>query len=464
MSIAPDSPRSSSSTQGSTGAAASPTSRGAGSEPLASVMPSRTPHRCFGFEAADFEVEVRNLRFEPLADPRALGHLRAVANLHRADGSLVRNLLTAPLPEPIPIGEFRRIPFGLNIPTFAGDYELRYGIQAVTEGSVPRPVPIATEPAKVLVKNTIFEAFVELINACNFRCTFCPQTILQRKQRPMDFELATKIVKDLTDMEHHHPIRVHLLGEPLLYPRFFDFVDMAHDHGQRISLATNGSRFDQRNIEGLLRTRLDEMVISLNTPEEELYNEQRGTRVPYEEYIGGVTDMVAALVRHGGPPKTRINILYDVERADDPEEQGRVRRIANEWISVVREVSGRQLPDAEETVYLDPSGTTLMDLYDGLQLQWTIYHNWGEGAANDEHFCEFPWKHLGILVDGHATACCVDTEGEISLGNAREQTVEEIWNGPELNRLREGFLKGEAVEPRCQRCDVRHDKRAYFPE
>ena len=285
MSIAPDSPQSSSSAGSSTGStgeprskAASPVSRATGSEPLASVMPVATPNRCFGFESADFEVEVRNLRFEPLADPRSVGHLQAVANLHRADGSFVRNLLTAQLPEPIPIGHHRRIPFGMNIPTFAGDYEVRYGIQALAEGNVPRPVPIATEPAKILVKNTIFEAFVELINACNFRCTFCPQTILQRKQRPMDFDLATKIVKDLTDMEHHHPIRVHLLGEPLLYPRFFDFVDMAHDHGQRISLATNGSRFDQRNIDGLLRTRLDEMVDPLRYTDEPSSTHDSGNR------------------------------------------------------------------------------------------------------------------------------------------------------------------------------------------
>jgi len=442
----------------------SPASTGASSKPLASVVATSVPDPCFGFEAAHFEVELGNRGFEQLANPTAFRRLEAVANLHRLDGSLVSNLLRSGLPEAVPIGETRRLPFGAHIPTFAGDYEVRFGINRVGDSALPVPIPIAAEPARIEVKNTIFEAFVELINACNFRCTFCPQTVLKREQRPMDFELANKILKDLADMGHHHPIRVHLLGEPLLYPKFFEFVDAAHDLGQRISLATNGSRFSQKNIDGLLRTGLDEMVISLNTPEEELYNEQRGTRVPYEEYISGVTDMVSALVRHGGPPRTRINVLYDVERSEDPEEQARVRRIANEWIQVVREVSGRKLPDAEEVVHLDPTGTTLMDLYDGIQLQWTIYHNWGEGAAAKEHFCEFPWKHLGILVDGQATACCVDTEGEIQLGNVYEQSVEEIWNGPVLGRLREGFLRGEAVEPRCQRCDVRHDSKAYFPQ
>lgn len=55
-----------------------------------------------------------------------------------------------------------------------------------------------------------------------------------------------------------------------------------------------------------------------------------------------------------------------------------------------------------------------------------------------------------ILVDGQATACCVDAEGEICLGNAREQTVEEIWEGEVLTLMRYAFWNElRATEPRC---------------
>jgi hypothetical protein len=39
---------------------------------------------------------------------------------------------------------------------------------------------------------------------------------------------------------------------------------MTHDHGQTILLAANGLRFQAKNIDGIFRTRLDRMVISLN--------------------------------------------------------------------------------------------------------------------------------------------------------------------------------------------------------
>jgi MoaA/NifB/PqqE/SkfB family radical SAM enzyme len=429
---------------------------------VAEMAAIRAPERAWGFETAAFQLRVRNLGLAELSRSDSLGRLFASADLHRADGTFVRTLARRPFPRPVLVGGAEVFDVALDVKAFAGDYEVRWGLQR-ENGAGLEALPVGAPSTPVRVENTIFEAFVELINACNFRCTFCPQTTLQRKQRPMAFELATKVVRDLAEMGHHHPIRCHLLGEPLLYPRFFDFVEATHGMGQRLLLATNGSRFQERNVEGIFRSRLDEMLVSLNTPEEELYNAQRGTRVPYAEYLAGITRMVSELVRRGPPPATRINILYERARAEDPQEQARVRRIADDWIGVVRSVSGRALPDAQEAVHLDPTRTALLRLCEGLDLQWTPYHNWGEGGPPAEHFCVFPWKQLAVLVDGQATMCCVDAEGEIRLGDANVQTIAEIWNGPKLQRLREGFLRQTAFHPRCRRCDVRHEIGEFFP-
>jgi radical SAM protein with 4Fe4S-binding SPASM domain len=426
----------------------------------ARIVVRGAPAYVWSYDTQEFEVEVENDRLPELAAPDASHRVVAEVDLHRTDGTWLRRVASRPLPEPVAVGERRRFRPAFDIRAFAGDYELRLALRSVQS---PNPAPLAVGSTPLRVKNTIHDAFIELINACNFRCTFCPQTTLQRKQRPMDFELATKVVRDLADMGHHYPIRVHLLGEPLLYPRFFDFVDMAHDHGQRICLATNGSRFSKKNIEGIFRSRLDEMVISLNTPEEELYLQQRGSKVSYQAYVAGIEEMVSEIARRGAPPRTRVNVLFEAKKCDSPEELERVRHICDEWIDVARRSTGKDLPPAQAVVHLEPGATTLVELLPGLELQWTAYHNWGEGGGSKEIFCSYPWRQLAILVDGQATACCIDAEGEISLGNARETSVEEIWNGPRLNRLREGFMQGLAAHPRCARCDVRHDKREFFP-
>lgn len=444
--------------------------------PVVQFSAPRMPERLWGFETVDVPIRIANRGLLALSRPDTFGEFVGTVDLVKSDGTVHRRLLETALPRPIPVGGSEVFETPLYVRSFEGSYAVKFGLHRRSRVGGPiEAIAVDAEPIPVRVKNTIFDAFVELVNACNFRCTFCPQVGLQRKQRPMDFDLAKKVVRDLAEMEHHYPIRVHLMGEPLLYPRFFDFVRYAHGEGQRILLATNGSRFQRERIEGILESRLDEMVISLNTPEREAYDAQRGTEMPFEQYMAGIEAMVTEIVRRGPPPATRVNVLYDITKADDPAELKRVRRIVDHWVGVVRKVGGRELPDAADVVTLDPRGTTLLKLCQGLELQWTPYHGWGEkqssvrnhvpvGPASRDAFCSFPWRQLAVLVDGRTTACCVDAEGEISLGDARVQHVEEIWNGPEMNRLRDGFTRSRAFHPKCATCTVRHDKREFFPE
>ena len=91
------------------------------------------------------------------------------------------------------------------------------------------------------------------------------------------------------------------------------------------------------------------------------------------------------------------------------------------------EISGQSLPRAEDVVELQVGGSAVMQLHDGLSLMWTCYHNWGEGAFGGSHFCSYPWRQLAIMVDGKATACCVDAQGENSIlvhGGANQEISE----------------------------------------
>ncbi len=427
------------------------------------------PPSAWSFEESDaFTFALENRGLPALAAPDAGAHWNWSADVLQR-GRWVRRVGQGPLAAPVPLGGTREFAAHLGITLIGGDYELRYGLEpaAGSGTAIPSEGPRwSSEHVPLHVKNQIREAFVELINACNFRCTYCPQTTLQRRQRPMDFALATKVVRDLADMGHHHPIRVHLLGEPLLYPRFFDFVEMAHDLGQRVNLVTNGSRFREKTIEGIFRTGVDEMRISLNSPEETLHDAERGTTLPYAEYIAGVRRMVAECARRGRPPLLEINVLYPLEQRGSPEDDARINRVANEWANVVREAVGLtpladgevdHLANVRRTEDMTLNLFTMIPLGQGIELQFTPYHSWGKGPAPAPHFCSYPWRQLAILVDGQATACCVDGEGEIRLGDANVQTVEEIWNGPVLNRIREAFWNEQrAVESKCANCHIRH--------
>ena len=51
--------------------------------------------------------------------------------------------------------------------------------------------------------------------------------------------------------------------------------------------------------------------------------------------------------------------------------------------------------------------------------------------------CDDPWKQVHVLVDGRVFLCC---RGQTCIGHLGQDSFEQIWNGDEVNRYREGIL------------------------
>jgi radical SAM protein with 4Fe4S-binding SPASM domain len=61
---------------------------------------------------------------------------------------------------------------------------------------------------------------------------------------------------------------------------------------------------------------------------------------------------------------------------------------------------------------------------------------------------------MAVLWNGDVTVCCGDIDGELSVGNVRDSTIEEIWNGAEIKKIRKAhFSKDFSSLPLCDRCD-----------
>ena len=71
----------------------------------------------------------------------------------------------------------------------------------------------------------------------------------------------------------------------------------------------------------------------------------------------------------------------------------------------------------------------------------------GEGV-----FCHGLRDQLGILCDGSVVPCCLDHEGDITLGNLFTQTMEEILDSPRAKAIYEGFSQRKAAEELCRKC------------
>ena len=68
--------------------------------------------------------------------------------------------------------------------------------------------------------------------------------------------------------------------------------------------------------------------------------------------------------------------------------------------------------------------------------------------------CRVLWRNLSVHADGKVSACCHDSEDELIVGDvARGETLQEIWHGAPLRRLRRLHLEGRFDElPICRAC------------
>ncbi len=57
--------------------------------------------------------------------------------------------------------------------------------------------------------------------------------------------------------------------------------------------------------------------------------------------------------------------------------------------------------------------------------------------------CSGPFKTPAIMWDGTLTICCFDGMMNLSLGNVKEHSFEELWYGDAANEIRLKHIRGE---------------------
>lgn len=71
--------------------------------------------------------------------------------------------------------------------------------------------------------------------------------------------------------------------------------------------------------------------------------------------------------------------------------------------------------------------------------------------------CAGLWNTPMVHVDGSLTTCCLDEGLKNKLGNLKEKSLVELWNGPTINRWRKAQIEGKFEEsgPLCSSCNWR---------
>jgi len=316
--------------------------------------------------------------------------------------------------------------------------------------------------------------YLEPTTRCNLSCAVCVRQTWRDPLGDMTWDTFETLLDQLPAFPDLRRIVFGGYGEPLVHSRLPEMMDRASALGVGLTLTTNGLLLDETLARRLLLTRLDRVVVSLDTAHIQAYD---GARIAggLEQVLANARRLVRQAETRPGPPLD-LGLEFVVTRSNQGE-LPRLREVARDLRASFVLVS-HLLPHNPAAV-----AETLYDSDQPLSppVNWPVSDRggavWGRmdlprmkwGAWRRCRFVER--RALVVGWDGGVSPCypllhsypyyVYGTRKEVSryvLGRVTETPLVDIWTSAEYVRFRarvRAFDFPSCVDCGLEHCDIR---------
>ncbi len=318
--------------------------------------------------------------------------------------------------------------------------------------------------------------YLETTNRCNLLCTTCPRTYEELEPpADMSWELFTSIVDQVPNLAR---AVLHGVGEPMLVKNLPKMVRYLKDRGTYVLFNTNGTVLNERNGRALIAAGLDELRVSLDAANAKSYRAVRG-----KDYFARILRNVRAfraLQEREGHDRPRVSAWLTGLRETVAELPAFVKVAAEIGVKEVylqrlvffeRDAIGLARPDQALYEQLTREEGALIEEATALAQSLGMTFS-ASGAASEPGMslkrhddgspwalCRRPWTVMYFTANGRALPCCIAPFSQrgyenYTLGDATQETLQQIWNGPAYRGFREALLSKEPPDA-CANCGLR---------
>ena len=266
--------------------------------------------------------------------------------------------------------------------------------------------------------------YLEITNICNMDCTFCHKT--SREKKLMSEQEFDTILDKIQGKSKH--LYFHLMGEPTLHPQLGSFIKKAQDKGFLPAITTNGSLLHRVENE-LLANLPYKISISLHAP-------GANPMFASENYLKSCVDFAKKAAGSGCFVALRLwNLGSGADNSDI------IDYLHKEFKEPWQERRGGSSSRISTRIFLERAE----------QFEWPD-PALPECTPDTDLFCYGVREQIGILVDGTVVPCCLDSDGNIPLGNIFSSELNEILSSERAVAMYNGFTHRCAVESLCRKC------------
>lgn len=261
------------------------------------------------------------------------------------------------------------------------------------------------------------KVYIEITNSCNLKCDFCIQN--KGSKKFMTIDEFTAILDKLNGYTKY--LYFHILGEPLLHPQVRSLIKFAHDSGFYVNITTNGYLISRiRNV-----SNIRQLNISLHSYDEKYH-------IALEDYMNSIFEVVDEL--------KDTYVSYRLWVKNDHTEE--ILKLLNKHYNTLFElndiISARNIT-VNSHIFINS------------------FHEFIWPDLENEYYscdgtCYAIRDHIGILVDGTIVPCCLDTKGDINLGNIFDETLDSVLQSRRVLHMMNGFQNKMKYEELCRHC------------
>ena len=268
---------------------------------------------------------------------------------------------------------------------------------------------------------------LELVNRCDLQCVMCYQGFRNDAEK---FTVNEDILDKIFDDFKKNKLSALMLtsSEPLLYKQIDKVLKRAKEAEiMDVFLFTNGTLLNEKNSEMILNSSVSRLFISIDAATEETYNKIRiptSKRLLETNRLEKLETNIKRFIemknsRKQALPLTRVSFVALEENKHE------VEVFQNKWKNIVDSVEVQRETSIEIYSKLENLRENQKDKNNDIKIKYN---------------CNKPWGDMAIYSDGKVGPCCNLVGRKTPIGNIKDNTISEIWNGKKMNFLREGFI------------------------
>ncbi len=285
-------------------------------------------------------------------------------------------------------------------------------------------------------------ASIEPTTQCNLSCTQCPtgMRLLSRPKGSMNIDVYREILNKLSpDLIY---LTLYFQGEPLLNPNFAEMVKLARNQNIFVATSTNGHYLNDENVEKIIESGLNHLIISLDGLDQQTYEKYR-VNGNFQIVVEGIKRLVTA--RKSVDSKTPfIELQFLVMRHNEHQMQ-QAREFAKQYGVDKLSFKTAQVYDFNSDNPVIPVLKEKSRYKQNTDGSWVI-------AKKVRNRCRRIWSSLVVTWDGKVVPCCYDKNADHQNGNLLEESVSSVWKNHHYYSFRKQVLKNRSEIDICKNC------------